>query len=246
MPYIYSYAHEASVTGIPIARAMVIDHQHDPLAWKYDLQYLWGNEMLVAPNCADSGTVNVWLPKGIWYDFWSDEKMNGDQIIPYPSPLGKLPLFIKAGSIIPMRNYAVSTKYLRKDTLVIQVYTGNDASFILYEDDGITERYRTNNESRTTQISFYQSEFLFTIGASAGKFSNAPAQRAVRIEFHGIQKVPCPLFNGVPLTQYRTETDAAVARQGMVWNEKRKTLTVFLKKASVADPINISSLKNCK
>ena len=64
MPYTYTYAHEASRTGMPIARAMMIEHQHDSLAWKYDLQYMWGNEILVAPNCSEDSSVAVWLPEG--------------------------------------------------------------------------------------------------------------------------------------------------------------------------------------
>jgi alpha-D-xyloside xylohydrolase len=79
MPYIYTYAQKANETGMPMARAMVIDYQNDPLAWKSDLQYLWGNEFLVAPNCSDNDNVSVWFPKGEWYDFWSDEKIEGNK-----------------------------------------------------------------------------------------------------------------------------------------------------------------------
>ncbi|MDD8017697.1 MAG: glycoside hydrolase family 31 protein [Bacteroidota bacterium] len=246
MPYIYTYAHHSTESGMPIARAMVIDHQNDSLAWKYDLQYMWGNEMLVAPNCSDSNKVTVWLPEGNWYDFWNDDIIKGNQIISYPAPTGKLPLFIKAGSIIPMGNYAVSTAFLKKDSLTVHVYTGSDASFNLYEDDGVTEHYRTNNEKRTTKITFTQSDFSLAIDSSVGSFTNAPVNRAVRIEFHGIQKQICLAANGVKLKTYKSEREAMAAREGIVWNKKKNILSVFLKSTLVTKPIVISSIKNCQ
>jgi alpha-D-xyloside xylohydrolase len=246
MPYIYTYSHLSTVSGLPIARAMVLEHQNDSLAWKYALQYMWGNEMLVAPNCSDGDNVNVWLPEGNWYDFWSDGILKGSQVISYPGPTGKLPLFIKAGSIIPMGNYAVGTAFLNKDSLTIHVYTGSDASFTLYEDDGVTERYRTDNEKRTTQITFTQSNFSLVVDSAMGSFTNATTNRAVRIEFHGVQKQLCLAVNGVQLKMFKSERGAIAAREGMVWNKKKKTLSVFLKSNAVTEPIVISSIKNCQ
>jgi alpha-glucosidase (family GH31 glycosyl hydrolase) len=243
IPYLYSYAHFATETGVPIARAMVIDHQNDSRAWKHDLQYMWGNEILVAPNCKDSGNVEVWLPKGKWYDFWNDGLLKGDQVFSYSAPIGKLPLFVKTGSIIPMGNYALSTAFLSKDSLTIHVYTGEDGSFVLYEDDGITEGYR-NNESRTTKIVFNQSNLSLTIGAAVGNYNEAPTHRAVRVEFHGVEKQACLAVNGRNLTSFRTEREAA-AHEGIVWNKKNKTFSIFLKRSSVNEPIVISSIKNC-
>jgi alpha-D-xyloside xylohydrolase len=146
MPYMYTYARKANETGLPMARAMVIDYQHELLAWKSDLQYMWGKEFLVAPNCSDNSNVLVWLPKGTWYNFWNDEQIKGDRIIDFPAPVGKLPLFVKEGSIIPMANYALSTAAIKNDSLSIHVYPGKDAAFTLYEDDGISENYLNKNE----------------------------------------------------------------------------------------------------
>ncbi|MFA5832775.1 MAG: TIM-barrel domain-containing protein [Bacteroidota bacterium] len=246
IPYIYTYAHRAFETGLPIARAMVIDHQNDALAWKHDLQYMWGEEMLVAPNCSDGGSVNVWLPDGQWYNFWNDTLFAGNQILSFDAPTGTLPLFIKVGSIIPMGKYAVSTAFLNKDSLTLQVYTGNDASYVLYEDDGVTERYRSNNENRTTEIRFTQSDFSLNIGASVGNYTNAPKRRALQIEFHGVQQSKCIALNGVKLKSFQTEKAASAAKQGVVWNKKKNTLSVFLKSFSVTEPIVISSIKNCQ
>ena len=245
IPYIYTYARRAFETGLPIARAMVIDHQNDSLAWSHDLQYMWGEEMLVAPNCSDGGIVPVWLPDGQWFDFWNDEVINGGQVLSYDAPIGKLPLFVKAGSIIPMGKYALSTAFLPKDQLTIHVYPGYDGSFVLYEDDGISEYYRMKNEFRTTKITFQQNDFSITIGAAEGTYASAPVRRSYQIQFHGVEKKMCVALNGVKLKSFRTEKEAS-AKNGSYWNAKKKSLQVFIKNTTVTQPIVISSIADCQ
>jgi len=234
IPYIYSYAHIANETGMPMARAMVIDYQNEPIAWKSDLQYLWGNEFLVAPNCSDNDNVSVWLPKGVWYDFWSDEKIEGDKIINYPAPVGKLPLFVKAGSIIPMANYALSTAFIANDSLTLHIYPEKNATFTLYEDDGVSENYRNKNEKRTTAITFNQSAFSLQIAAAVGNYTNSAEQRSYQIVFHGLSKPICFEANGVKIKE-----------GAMVWDENKKTLSVFTERFPVSKNLLIKSIGNC-
>lgn len=242
IPYIYSCAHQASETGLPIARAMVIDYQHEPLAWKNDLQYLWGNAFLVAPNCSDTAEkVSVWLPKGDWYDYWDDTKMTGYRTIDYPAPVGKLPLFVKAGSIIPMANYALSTAFIAADNLILHVYPGNDASFELYEDDGISEAYQTANEKRKTVFNFSQSAFLLHIAAAVGNYKNAPDQRSYQLVFHGISKPVDFEVNGVRI---KTMQSATSREATAVWDEKGKTITVTIPRSPVTKTFVVKRIAN--
>ena len=228
VPYIYTYAHVANKTGLPMAQAMVIDYQNEPLAWESDLQYMWGKEFLVAPNCSNDPNVHVWLPNGVWYDFWNDEQLNGNRVIDYSAPLGKLPLFVKAGSIIPMANYALSTAFIHDDSLTIHVYPGKDAVFTLYEDDGVSEAYRNKKGKRTTAITFKQSSFALNIAAAVGSYKNAPEQRAYQIVFHGLSKPVCFEVNGKEIN-----------RQRMLWDADKKAMTVFIQRSSVMKAIEI-------
>jgi alpha-glucosidase (family GH31 glycosyl hydrolase) len=246
IPYTYTLAHISNETGMPIARAMLIDHQNDSLAWKNDLQYMWGDEILVVPNCSDGDNVNVWLPKGEWYDFWNDEKIKGGQTISYNSPIGKLPLFIKAGAIIPMANFALGTTLIPKDSLNINVYTGSSGKFILYEDDGITEAYKYKNEKRTTAITFNQSIFTLNVAAAVGNYNDAPDQRAYRVDFHGLSKPVCLEVNGVQMKTIENKIDQPVIKDGVVWDANKKILSVFIKKFSVAKTITIKRVADCK
>ena len=185
LPYLYTYAHEASATGNPIARAMVIDYQASAEAWKHDLQYLWGDELLIAPNCSEDTTVPVWLPPGKWYNFWTDSLCTGNEVIPAHAPIGEMPIYVRAGSIIPMAPFALSTSWIPDDSLSIHIYPGSDGMFTLYEDDGRTEAY-VRGESRTTRMTFTQSTQTLTISPAEGTYAEAPSERAYTIVVHGL------------------------------------------------------------
>ncbi len=235
IPYIYSYARLANRTGVPIARAMVIGRENDPLAWRSDLQYMWGEEFLVAPNCSNGKNVSVWLPKGEWFDFWTNKKINGGNVIEFPAPIGKLPLFVKAGSIVPMVNYAQSTAFIHDDSLTLHVYTGKDASFNLYEDDGYTENYSSGNEQRNTAINFNQATFTLNIFPVQGSFKNASKERRYIVEFHGSDKPFNVSVNGVVFKTMGNQKQ----EKGVLWSEKNKILTVIIPRSPVTMKLTI-------
>ncbi|MGA7160789.1 MAG: TIM-barrel domain-containing protein [Bacteroidota bacterium] len=245
MPYTYSYAHEASRTGMPIARAMVFEHQHDSLAWKYDLQYMWGREFLVAPNCFDDSSVALWLPTGTWYDFWDDSLWTGNRQITYASPVGVLPLFVRTGSIIPMAPFALSTAFIQKDQLCVHVYVGRDGDFTLTEDDGITEMYRTRGELRTTKFVFIQSIMSLSIGAGSGMYEHAPAYRAYRVVFHGLSHPICFNVNGRQLNFVKSEQEAVASGEGLLWDKEKRCLSVFIKKTPIDRTLLVQGVKDC-
>jgi len=245
MPYLYTCAHEASKTGMPIARAMIINHQANPLAWKYDLQYMWGSEFLVAPNCSDDSSVAVWLPEGAWYDFWNDSVWTGNQQIRYATPVGVLPLFVKAGSIVPMAPFALSTSFIQKDQLSVYVYVGKDGEFTLTDDDGITESYRTKGELQTTKFVFVQSIMTLSIGAAAGTYEQAPTHRRYHVEFHGLSRPMCVNVNGRQLKFVKSEEEALSSDEGLVWNKKERCLSVYTKMMPIDRSLLIQGTKDC-
>jgi alpha-glucosidase (family GH31 glycosyl hydrolase) len=241
MPYTYTYAHQASETGVPIARAMVIDDQTNPLAWKHDLQYMWGRELLVAPNPSDGEAVPVWLPEGTWYDMWDDTKYLGDRVMTYTAPIGKLPLFVKAGSIVPMVPPALTTSAIEKDKLVIHVYTGSDSEFRLYNDDGITEHYRLEREFTITPLQFRQAQMSLTIGSDMGTYRSAPPRRSYHLVFHGLSGLMAMAVNGRKLATFKSENDAIIASEGTVWDEAGKLLHVYIRSSSVRQRISVKA-----
>jgi alpha-D-xyloside xylohydrolase len=242
MPYIYTYAHIAQATGIPMARPMFLDDQSNGTAWQKDLQYMWGKEMLVAPNCADANSAfAVWLPKGNWYYFWDDKKYAGDKTQSVNAAIGVVPTFVKEGSIIPMAPYALSTFFIPKDTLFIHVYTGADGSFELYEDDGVTEKFRTKNEFRTTNIKFSQVDLAIEVAPSTGTFASSPASRFWRIIYHGLSASVPMYLSGTAISGFSKITDIPTSQNGSVWDDEKKLLTVQLSSKPVATPLRIAS-----
>jgi len=242
IPYIYSYARIAQATGVPMARPMFLDDQDNETAWQNDLQYMWGKEILVAPNCSDgNNSVPVWLPKGNWYYFWDDKKYAGNKTESISAATGVVPVFVREGAVIPMAPYAKSTFFIPKDTLIIHVYTGTNGSFRLYEDDGVTEKFRTKNESRLTDIQFTQDNLGVEIKASTGSFAGAPSQRCHQIIYHGLSGASPFYCGGIALTSYPKMGDIPATGNGAVWDSEKKLLNVRIASNPVTAVVRIAN-----
>lgn len=235
MPYVYSYAFDAHKTGNPMARSMVIDYQDSPEAWQYDLQYMWGSELLVAPSYTpDDATMKIWLPEGNdWYDFWTDDLLKGDQVIDHKPTFENVPLFVKTGSIIPMYKYAQSTFMLDASELILHVYIGANGEFNLYEDDGVSERFRTKNENRITKISYSENDSKLIINPSVGDYQGAPSERSYKVVFHGFNKPISLKLNQKKIKKASSEADLSGNGPKQFWDKKNKLLTVYLGKHQV-------------
>jgi alpha-D-xyloside xylohydrolase len=242
MPYLYTCAREASIHGLPIARAMVIDYPTEPRAWRYDLQYMWGEDFLVAPDCSPGGEVGLWLPPGMWYDFWNDSLHTGDNELRVEAPTGRIPLFVRAGAIIPATRPAHSTAYLPNDSLTIHAYAGADGQFTLYEDDGVSELYTSQHRFRTTRMTFRQQPLRLAIEASHGTYEGAPASRAYTVQIHGLSH-PVPLtLNGSALKNVAGAPGPDHASPVMAWDASRRVLSVTVPGNPVREGITLAEI----
>jgi alpha-D-xyloside xylohydrolase len=152
MPYIYSVAHETHETGAPFMRALWMDFGADTKTADVRDEYMFGPALLVAPVVEQGVTSrSVYLPAGAdWYNYWTNEKVHGGQTITVQAPIDTLPLFVKAGSILPMGSAVESTDEPQAIANV-RVYPGQDADFALYRDDGKTYAYE-QGKSETTVL----------------------------------------------------------------------------------------------
>jgi alpha-glucosidase/alpha-D-xyloside xylohydrolase len=143
LPYLYSTVHECVTTGMPIMRSLWLHFPDDPKAVACGDQYLWGKSVLVAPVVENGATTrHVYLPKGGWFDFWTTEQIEGDREIVREVDLETMPLYVRAGSIIPLGPVKQFTSEKVDQPCEIRIYPGADASFLLYEDDGNSFNYR--------------------------------------------------------------------------------------------------------
>jgi alpha-D-xyloside xylohydrolase len=142
MPYIYSLAYRTYETGAPYMRALFMDFPNDPKVARLTDEYMFGPAFLVAP-VTEQGATNraVYLPAGTdWYNYWTGERLHGGETIQAPAPIDTLPLFVRAGSIVPLGDSVQSTSEAQT-IAAVRVYPGADGAFTLYSDDGKTYDY---------------------------------------------------------------------------------------------------------
>ena len=142
MPYIYSLGYRVNQTGAPFMRGLFMDFGDDPKIANIGDEYMFGPALLVAP-VTDQGmtTREVYLPAGTdWYNFWTNERVRGGQSLTVSAPIDQIPLFVRAGSILPMGTVVESTSEVQK-IAKLRVYPGVDGAFDLYRDDGTTYAY---------------------------------------------------------------------------------------------------------
>jgi alpha-glucosidase/alpha-D-xyloside xylohydrolase len=150
LPYTYSIAYRSYKTGAPYMRALFMDFPDDPKAADIPDEYMYGPAFLVAPVTAQGATQrNVYLPAGCdWYNYWTNERITGGQTITAAAPIDTLPLFVRAGSIVPLGSDVESAEQPQKITQ-LRVYPGANAEFTLFSDDGSSYAYEKGAGSFT-------------------------------------------------------------------------------------------------
>jgi alpha-glucosidase/alpha-D-xyloside xylohydrolase len=151
IPYIYSQAYSSYQTGAPFMRALFMDFPGDPGVTDIRDEYMFGPAFLVAPVTEQGATSRqVYLPAGCdWYNYWTNVRLKGGQTITADAPIDTIPLFVRAGSIVPLGTPVLST-HEPQAIAAVRVYPGADADFTLYSDDGTTYSYEKGAGSTTT------------------------------------------------------------------------------------------------
>jgi alpha-D-xyloside xylohydrolase len=159
IPYIYSQAKKTYDTGAPFMRPLWMDFGHDANVFDIGTEYMFGPAFLVAPVTEQGQTTkNVYLPAGTdWYNYWTNEKLAGGQWVKVAAPIEQIPVFVKAGSIVPIGADIQSTA-TRQGIAQLLVYPGANAEFTLYEDDGQSYDYEKNKNTRTTHLKWSQAD----------------------------------------------------------------------------------------
>jgi alpha-glucosidase len=180
MPYLYSVVRQTCLTGMPIIRALWLHYPDDPTAVARGDEYLYGRDILVAPvveRAAASRT--LYLPKGSWYDFWTQEKLEGGREINRSVDLETIPLYCRAGAIIPLGPIKQYTDEKIDSPLTLSIYPGADGQFSLYEDDGKTFNHR-NGEFMQIDFSWNDRRRRLTLRLARGsRILGTPQRRFV-------------------------------------------------------------------
>ena len=181
MPYIYSQAWRVTSERSTIMRPLVMDWRTDARAQNTGDEYLFGPSILVNPVYQQGATSrSVYLPKATWYDFWTGEKLAGEQTIQAAAPLEKLPLYVRAGSILPLGPTMEWTTEKPEDPIELRIYPGADGDFTLYEDENDNYNYEKGAHA-TIAMHWDDAAHTLTIGPRQGGFPGMLAKRTFRI-----------------------------------------------------------------
>ncbi|WP_426581807.1 glycoside hydrolase family 31 protein [Mucilaginibacter sp. R-33] len=189
LPYLYSSFYQSTQTGLPVSRTLAIEHSFDGNVFdeRFQNEFMFGDAILVAPVESTKLTEDVYLPQGSWYRLSSDEFYEGEQMVNVQAPLTDLPVFVKAGSIVPMQSVVQSTNEKGDGILQIHIWNGREAnSFIYYEDDGVSYDYEQGVYYKRV-ISFNPIENSLSLSSVEGPFKSRFMQ--LRFVLHGFDKV---------------------------------------------------------
>ena len=187
LPYIYSQAAAVTFQGSTLMRPLVMDFPGDRQALAQKYEYLFGPALLVAP-VLEPGVQQwpVYAPPtpGGWFDWWTEQKVAGGSTTAMSAPLTRIPLLVKAGSIVPVGPVQQYAGQDRSGTLELRVYPGADADFTLYEDEG--SNYAYENDARAT-ISLHWNERAGTlvIGERQGSYPGMVGERQIKVHLAG-------------------------------------------------------------
>jgi alpha-glucosidase (family GH31 glycosyl hydrolase) len=182
MPYTYTLAWEARQTGMPLMRALWLHYPDDAAARTLGTEYLWGRDLLIAPvfeKGARSRT--VYLPAGTWYDWWTGARHAGGQQVTRAVDLATMPIFARAGAIVPLDPVRQYTSQVSSEPTTLKVYRGADGQYTLYEDDGISQDYLAGKAS-WTRMTWNERNALLTIEPGAPASATNSAARTFLVE----------------------------------------------------------------
>jgi alpha-glucosidase (family GH31 glycosyl hydrolase) len=206
-PYLYSLAAVAHRTGLPMARALYLQWPGRNQSYEHPSQYTLGRDMLVAPvsKPGESPSMDVWFPPGTWVDWFTGERHEGPGTEQLDVPLSRMPVFVRAGGIVPMQDNLSSTPVGPPRSIVLFAQSGTGGTS-LYDDSGRGFSYESG-KSTLTRITQRRSAGVsdVTIDPARGGFASAPRTRSYELRLEGIPRPGAVTVAGKPLQGWSYE-----------------------------------------
>ena len=185
-PYIYTMARKAYDEGISLCRPMYYEWPEASEAYAFRNQYLFGDDILVAPVTAPGkegyATVKVWLPEGKWYEWQTGTMLDGGRTVERTFALDEYPVYVRAGAILPMYGDKVKNLNANDEEILLTLFPGGSGEFSLYEDNGDDKRYAAEF-ARTHLKSVRDGNLLtVTVGKRTGAYRGMPAERKFSVK----------------------------------------------------------------
>jgi alpha-glucosidase/alpha-D-xyloside xylohydrolase len=199
LPYTYTAAKETTETGLPMIRALWLHYPNDPAAVARGDQFLWGRDLLVSPVVEKGATSRrLYLPRGTWFDFWTDARLEGGREINREVDLETMPLHVRAGTVLPLAPVRQYVDQAVDEPLTLVVYPGADGSASIYEDDGRSFDYRKGDAMRI-EMAWRDRDRRLTLRLAPGTRMRPPKERRIRVRVAGASVTRDVVFRGRPL-----------------------------------------------
>lgn len=244
MPYIYSLAVDAHNTGVGMMRSMPLEFPSDELSYtkEAETQFMLGSDYLVAPVSTSSDVRNgIVLPSGSqWVDYWSGAIYQGGQVINgYEAPLETLPMFVRAGSVVPQGEIARNASLVPEDSAItVDVYPSGNSSFTMNEDDKVTREYKngqsSSQEFNVTAPAKNGGDVAVTIGKRDGDYAGKAAARPYKLEVHSGSQPSAVTVGATELTKLADAKAFKSASTGWYYDGADAGGTVHVKAGEIA------------
>jgi alpha-glucosidase/alpha-D-xyloside xylohydrolase len=199
LPYTYTVARECCDTGLPMIRSLWLHYPDDPTATARGDQFLWGRDVLVSPVVEKGATTRrMYLPKGEWFDYWTEERLQGGREIERHVDLETMPLHVRVGAILPLAPLKEYVEQQVSDPMTVVVYPGADGAFTMYEDDGTSFDYRKGEFMRIA-LTWRDAGRQLSLRLAPGSRMLPPAKRPMQIRLAGSKDTRIVVFEGKPV-----------------------------------------------
>jgi alpha-glucosidase/alpha-D-xyloside xylohydrolase len=199
MPYLYSVVREGCLTGLPVMRALWLHDAEDREGRVRGDEFLWGPNVLVAPVTEKGAkTRRLYVPRGRWYDFWTGEAVDGGREVDRAVDLATVPLYVRAGTVLPMGPVRQFTSETSDAPLTLRVYPGADGRFGLYEDDGVSFAYRRGDWTGI-DLTWDDRRRQLRLQLADGSRMRPPLERRIVVERVAENATSSLTFAGTPL-----------------------------------------------
>lgn len=240
LPYLYNAFYQASKTGLPVMRALLLDYPDDSRAVEQEGEFLFGDDLLVAPVMEQGKREQtVYLPKGEWSDYWTGRAYSGPKEVSVDAPLNSIPIFVRGGAIIPTRQLVQYTGEAPINPLTFQVYPGGRSSREYYEDDGLSFNYRQGAILRE-RLTANDKPNTLTLSVSARQGSYTPPARAMQFAVHHQRTRPQNVtLNGQGLARVDSKADLKDASRGWYYDDVSDILWIRFPDQGAAGTVQI-------
>jgi hypothetical protein len=218
IPYTYTLAAQAHRNGLPITQPLYLDYPDRAAAYSHPGEYLYGSDMLVAPVTSPGSVVDatVWIPPGRWVDFFTGATFTGPMTTTVSVPLSRMPVFVRAGEIIPEQSSSTKASTASPEHMVLKVFSGSNGTFSLYGDSGTGLGY-TKGQSTETPItdsvgsvagSGTSHTSRVTVGSARGHYPGEPTAVGYQVDMVDLTQPVQVTVNGRRLDRRASGSDA--------------------------------------